>query len=419
MSAPTPADTAARVLEHLQGRREAMVDLLRRLTEIESPTREPETQARIQDVLAERLRGAGFRTRRIPGRETGGHLFGRPRGRGCPFQLVLGHSDTVWPLGTLEEMPIERDGDRLRGPGVFDMKAGLVQMIHALETVRELELDLEVAPAVLINSDEEIGSPESERWVRRLARRAERALVLEPALGPHGRIKTARKGTGHFEIRIVGRSSHAGLDPEDGASAIQELSHVIQALHDLTDAENGVSVNVGEIFGGVRPNVVAPSARAVVDVRVPDRERARSIEEAIRSLEARTPGTRLEIEGSMGREPMERTPRNRRLWEEARRLGELLELEMEEGTSGGASDANLTSALTATLDGLGPVGGGAHADHEHVEIDEMPRRAALLALLLTLPPAGAGTEAPGDRPGPQAASAAEVDAGPSGERSHG
>ena len=393
-----PGDgTAARVLDHLRDRREEMVELLRRLAEIESPTDEPEAQARLQEVLAGRLRAAGFRTRRLSGRETGGHLFARPEDRGCPFQLLLGHSDTVWPLGTLEEMPVEREDGRLKGPGVFDMKAGLAQMVFALEAVRALELELAVAPAVLVNSDEEIGSPESERWVRKLGRRADRALVLEPALGPHGRLKTARKGTGHFEIRIVGRGSHAGIDPEEGASAIQELSHVIQALHALTDAGSGVSVNVGEISGGVRPNVVAPSARAVVDVRVPDRRRAREVERAIRSLETRTPGTRLEIQGSMGREPMERTPRNRRLWEEARRLGELLGLDLEEGTSGGASDANLTSRLTATLDGLGPVGGGAHAEHEHVVIDEMPRRAALLVLLLTLPSAGAAAGAAGER----------------------
>ncbi len=386
MTGPTADATASRVLAHLQERREEMVDLLRRLAELESPTREPATQAPVQDLLAERLRSAGLRTRTIPGRETGGHLFARPEDRGCPFQLLLGHSDTVWPTGTIEGMPVEREGGRLRGPGVFDMKAGLVQMIFALETVRELGLELEVAPAVLVNSDEEIGSPESARWVRRLARRADRALVLEPALGPEGRIKTARRGTGRFEIRVIGRGSHAGLDPEEGASAIQELSHVVQALHGLTDRAAGVNVNVGEISGGVRPNVVAPGARALVDVRVPDRERAREVEEAIRGLEARTPGTRLEIEGAMERTPMERTDRNRRLWEEARRLGGLLEMELEEGTSGGASDANLASRFTATLDGLGPVGGGAHADHEYVEIEELPRRAAVLVLLLALPP---------------------------------
>ena len=397
MSGRYAPETASRTLARLEERREEMVDLLRRLAEIESPTREPSTQAPVQELLAERLRGLGFRTRRIPGTETGGHLFARPESRGGPFQLLLGHSDTVWPSGTLAEMPVEREDGRLRGPGVFDMKAGLVQMVFALETVRALELTLEVTPVVLVNSDEEVGSPESGRWVRRLARRADRALVLEPALGPHGRIKTARKGTGSFEIRIVGRGSHAGLAPEEGASAIQELSHVIQALHELTDAASGVSVNVGEISGGVRPNVVAPDARAVVDVRVPDRERGQELEEAIRSLEARTPGTRLEIEGSMGRAPMERTPRNRRLWEATREAGEALGLALEEGTSGGASDANITSRFTATLDGLGPVGGGAHSDHEYVEIDELPRRAAVLALLLTLPRVRRGGDADGGR----------------------
>ena len=406
MSGRYAPETASRVLARLEERREEMVDVLRRLAEIESPTREPSTQAPVHELLAERLRSLGYRTRRIAGTETGGHLFARPEGRGCPFQLLLGHSDTVWPSGTLAEMPVERDEGRLRGPGVFDMKAGLVQMVFALETVRALELGPEVTPVVLVNSDEEVGSPESGRWVRRLARRADRALVLEPALGPHGRIKTARKGTGSFEIRIVGRGSHAGLAPEEGASAIQELSHVIQTLHELTDAASGVSVNVGEISGGVRPNVVAPDARAVVDVRVPDRERGRELEEAIRSLEARTPGTRLEIEGSMGRAPMERTPRNRRLWEAAREAGEALGLALEEGTSGGASDANITSRFTATLDGLGPVGGGAHSDHEYVEIDELPRRAALLVLLLTLPPVRRGGGSGGGSGEQEAAGAA-------------
>lgn len=382
------AEIAERLLEHCRARRDGLVELARRLAEIESPTREPATQPRVQEILADRLAAVGYRTRHLPGRTTGGHLFARREGRGCPFQLLLGHSDTVWPLGTLEEMPVETRKGRLRGPGVFDMKAGLAQTVHALEAVEELELELPVTPAVLINSDEEIGSPESARWVRMLARRADRALVMEPALGPAGKLKTARKGTGHFVIQVVGRGSHAGLAPEVGASAIEELSHVIQSLHALNDPASGVNVNVGEISGGVRPNVIAPRARAVVDVRVPDRRRGREVEETIRSLEASTPETRLEVEGSMQRFPMERTPRNRLLWREARDLGGLLGLELKEGTSGGASDANLTSRFTATLDGLGPVGAGAHAEHEHVVIEELHRRTALLALLLTLPRLG-------------------------------
>lgn len=390
--APGPAPEAApRVLEHLRDRQREMTELLRALAETESPTGAPETQARVQRRLADALREAGLRTRRLSGASTGGHLFGRTGEGGCPAQLLLGHTDTVWPVGTLEEMPVREEDGLMRGPGVFDMKAGLVQMCFALDALRELDLRPAVEPVVLVTGDEEIGSPESGRWVRRLARRSCRALVLEPALGPSGALKTARKGTGHFEIRVVGRGSHAGLAPEEGASAIQELSHVVQALHALSDAGQGITVNVGEIRGGVRANVVAPEGRASVDVRVPTAAAGRRIEEAVRSLRATTPGTRLEVSGGMRRPPMERTPGNRRLWGLARRLGRDLGLELEQGRSGGASDGNLTSQTTPTLDGLGPVGDGAHAPHEHVVLDRMPERSALLALLLMAPP-GAGAE---------------------------
>lgn len=390
---------ADRLLETAEVRRDEIVDYIRELAEIESPSREPETQAAVFDRLEARLRPLGCRTRRLPGRRTGGHLFARPSGRGCPFQLLLGHVDTVWPRGTLERMPVVRDGDVLRGPGVFDMKTGLAQMVFALELLAGLDEEPSVAPVLLVTSDEEIGSPESERWIRRLARRANRAFVLEPALGPEGRLKTARKGTGTFTVVIRGRSAHAGLDPGGGASAIQELSHVIQRLHELSDAETGVSVNVGEIRGGLRPNVVAADARAEVDVRVPDADAARGVERAIRSLEAVTPGTSLEIRGGVGRPPMELTPGNRALWSRARALGRRLGLELEHGRAGGASDGNFTSQYTPTLDGLGAVGGGAHADHEHARIPEIPRRTALLALLL-LEPEDVGRSSPaGHGPG--------------------
>ena len=383
------AELAEGLLRRAEARREEMVAFVRQLAEIESPSREPDAQRAVFDRLATRLEPLGFRTRHLRGRRTGGHLFARPAGRGCPFQLLLGHGDTVWPRGTLERLPVRRKGEELRGPGVFDMKTGLAQMVFALELLHHAGARPPLCPAVLVTSDEEIGSPESERWVRRLARRADRAYVLEPALGPEGRLKTARKGTGNFTVVVRGRSAHAGLDPGDGASAIQELSHVIQRLHRLTDAEAGISVNVGEIQGGVRPNVVADQARAVVDVRVPDRETARTVERAIRSLEAVTPGTSLEIQGAVARPPMVFGPGTEALWARARELGRRLGIELEHGTAGGASDANFTSQYAPTLDGLGAVGGGAHADSEHVRIPEIPRRTALLALLL-MEPAGVG-----------------------------
>lgn len=375
------------ILEYMEERSEEMAGFLRKLAEVESPSTDPAAQAEVFRLLAGPLDELGFRTRRVSGRETGGQLYARPRDRGTgrPAQLLLGHSDTVWAHGTLDEMPLAEENGRLRGPGVFDMKGGLVQIIFALRALRELEMEPEVTPVVFVNSDEEIGSPESEEHVRMLARRVERVLVLEPALGPEGRIKTARRGTGRFRIRVVGRSAHTGLDPEKGRSAILELSHVIQALHAVTDRSRGVEINVGRVEGGTRPNVVAAEAVADVDVRVPTLEAARRVEETILSLEAATEGTSLEIRGAVDRPPMERTPRNRVLWEAVRDAGKALGLELEEGTSGGASDGNTTSRYAATLDGLGPVGDGAHARHEFVELAELPRRAALLASTLLLP----------------------------------
>lgn len=387
---------AGRLREHLEARREEMADLLSRLAELESPTRDPVAQGPVLDVLADELERAGLRVRRVPGRATGGHLLARFRrngsGGGMPFQLLLGHCDTVWERGTVASMPIRREADVLRGPGVFDMKGGLVQLIYALRALDELDFVPSVAPVVFVNSDEEQGSPESWRHIERLARRANRALVMEPALGLDGKLKTARKGVGHFVVRVIGRSAHGGLEPEAGASAIFELSHVIQDLYRLADAERGITINVGEIRGGTAANVVAAEGSAVVDVRVPTREDAREIEAAIRGLEATTPGTRLEIDGRVGRPPMEPTPRNRALWRVARRAAADLGMKVEEGMSGGGSDGNITSQHTATLDGLGPVGDGAHAVHEFVRVDRMPERAALLALLLLEPPVDTSRE---------------------------
>ncbi len=381
-----------RVREHLESQRPAMTRFLEELVQAESPSTVPESQSHVMDLMAWSLEEVGFRTRLLPGRKTGGHLFARPAGheRGTPIQLLIGHCDTVWPLGTLNTMPVQAEEDVLRGPGSFDMKGGLVQMIYALRALVELDIATSVTPVVLINSDEEVGSFESERWVRMLSRRADRAMVMEPALGQHGLIKTARKGIGQFRVTVQGESAHAGLDPGKGASAIQELSHVVLALHGLTDLDRGITVNVGQISGGSRPNVVAPTSTAVIDVRVPTMKMGREVEEAIFSLRPITPGTTLEIEGSVGRPPLERTPRNRQLWHAAQEIGEALGLELEQGAAGGGSDGNTTSEYTATLDGLGAVGDGAHAVHEYVRLDRMAERAALLAGLVAMPPLDAG-----------------------------
>ena len=388
-----------RLLQQLRDRREEMAAALRALAELESPTAEPDRQRAVFDRLAGSLEEAGFRCRHVPGREYGGVLLAVPEGRerGRPFQLLLGHADTVWPVGTLDEMPVTVADGEVRGPGTFDMKGGLVQAVFALRALRERGLEPAVTPVLLVNADEEVGSPESRRHVERLARRADRVFVLEPALGPTGALKTARKGTGSFTVTVRGKSAHSGLAPEEGASAIVALSEVVQRLHALNDPDRGITVNVGTIEGGGRTNVIPGGARAEVGVRVARSEDVSELLEEIRGLSPAVPGTTVEVEGELGRPPMERTPGVQLLWRAARRLGHRLGLELEEGRSGGASDGNLTAPHAPTLDGLGAVGDGAHAAHEHVRLDAMPERAALLALLLLLPETR--TEARGRRTG--------------------
>jgi glutamate carboxypeptidase len=365
-----------------------MVAFLRRLVEAESPSLVPDSQATVLTILLEALQELDFDVRLIAGRKTGGHLLAKRKSQTAPdgSQLLLGHCDTVWPLGTIKEMAFLIEGNIIRGPGVFDMKGGLTQMIFALKAIRELDLQSQLEPVVFINSDEEIGSIESSSYIHQLARAAERVFVLEPALGLDGKLKTARKGVGRFEINVTGRAAHAGLEPEKGISAILELSYLIQRLNDMNDIERGISVNVGMVEGGTRPNVVAPNSRAVVDVRVPIMSDAQQIEMAIFGLQPSTPGISLDIHGGINRPPLERTEANGKIWRLAKIHGEALGLHLEEAMAGGGSDGNITSQFTATLDGLGSVGDGAHATHEFIFADKMIERSTLLALLMLAPP---------------------------------
>ena len=386
---------AGGLLEAVRAQRRDFIDLVERLARLESPSTEPAAQAPLLDLLAGELEDCGLSAEKLPGRDTGGHLVARSGApaRQRPFQLLLGHCDTVWPTGTLEGFPVELDGTVLRGPGTYDMKGGLAAIIIALRTLaRRSSGPLEVEPVVFVNSDEEIGSPESTPHIRGLARTADRVLVLEPSLGPEGLIKTRRKGVGHFEVRVRGRAAHAGLDPGEGRSAILELSHVVQALSALSDPERGVTVNVGTITGGSRANVVAAEASAVVDVRVLHPEDVPRVEEAIHSLEPHTEGVELRVEGRVGRPPMDHTAANRALWRLAQDQAARLGLEVAEGVAGGGSDGNTTSLYTATLDGLGAVGQGAHARHEQIDVDRTLERAALLAMLVAAGPVAASKD---------------------------
>lgn len=378
------ATLSSTIRSHLEARHEEMVEFLMELASFETPSTDARTLAPALDFMEGTFTDLGLRVRRIRGSKSGGHLLGIPpaRSKGVPGQLLMGHLDTVWPTGTLQTMPLVREDGKLRGPGVFDMKGGLTLMVFALRTLRDLGLEPPATPVVLVNSDEEIGSPESKRVVRLVAKNVIRAFVLEPPLGLAGRLKTARKGVGRFEVRVFGKAAHAGLDPDSGASAIVEMSYLIQKLHALNDRDRGISVNVGTVDGGLRPNVVAPESVAQVDVRVQSMGDAREIEDAIRSLTPSIPGVRLEVNGGIGVPPLERTPRNRGLWRAARQAGAELGMELEEALAGGGSDGNTTSQYTATLDGMGPVGDGAHAVREHILVDSLVERGALLTRML-------------------------------------
>ncbi|MBE9102992.1 M20 family metallopeptidase [Vacuolonema iberomarrocanum] len=383
-----PSISNGQLLDYLHRRRDDMQTLLETLVQIETPSTVPTSQVPILERLRWELRQRQFRVRSLPGRKTGGHLFAiATHRRSCQSaQLLIGHCDTVWPLGTLAQMPLKVSQGKLYGPGSYDMKAGLVILLFAVEAILALQGELAIAPMVLINSDEEIGSGESTRYIRHLAQVCDRALVFEPSLGPRGHLKTARKGVGRFTVTVLGQAAHAGLDPGKGASAILELSHVIQTLFALNDPDRGITVNVGTIDGGIRPNVVAPESRAIVDVRVLHQADVPQLEAAIRGLQAITPGTRLEISGRIGRPPMEKTPGNQQLWHLAQAAATELGIELDQETVGGGSDGNTTSLYTPTLDGLGAVGDAAHSPGEFVYLDSLIERTALVSKLLLAQP---------------------------------
>ena len=378
------ASTVKNILAYLEDQQESMIDFLKELVCLESPSGDPSSQDALLLLLTNELRDLSFYTFRKPGKKTGGYLYSRPQNvdKSKKNQLLVGHCDTVWERDTLNKMPILSLDGKLTGPGVFDMKAGITQIIFALKAIRDCDLDIPLTPLILINSDEEIGSIESKHAIARLSKISNRAFILEPPLGLKGKLKTARKGIGRFTVTVEGKAAHAGLDPGAGVNAIVELSGLVQKLYAMNDFEKGITVNVGMIQGGVSPNVVAPISSAVVDVRVRTNEDGKLITKKILGLKPSSEDITLHIEGGIGRPPLERTERNQALWHLARAKGTTIGIELEDALAGGGSDGNTTSQFTATLDGLGTTGDGAHAVHEHIFIDELTQRTALLVLLL-------------------------------------
>jgi glutamate carboxypeptidase len=358
------------------------VSLLTGLAEIESPSTDRAALERCAARLAAACRETGARVRREAGAPTADHVVAEWPGQGRPI-LLLGHFDTVWPVGQLARMPVRQVDGRLHGPGVLDMKAGLAIALTAMKVLVASVPEPSRPPVTLLaTSDEETGSATSRPVIEALARASAAALVLEPAI-PGGALKTARKGVGEFEVRVHGVAAHAGADPSAGASAVHELARQVAAMTALADPAAGLSVNVGVIEGGTRSNVVAEQARARVDVRVSRAADGARIEAALNALRPLDPRVRLEVRGGINRPPMERGPGVAALFALARDVARSWGEDLTEGATGGASDGNFTAALgVPTLDGLGGVGDGPHALHEHAIVDFLPRRAALLAGLL-------------------------------------
>jgi glutamate carboxypeptidase len=377
---PIGGQVAVEARQHLEPRWQEMIDLLGELVNIETPSDDRSGL----DRFAERLRTlfAEFGSIESAG---SGHLLLKVQGRepGVRHALALCHFDTVWPLGSLNQNPFSVDAEGVaRGPGCFDMKGGIVVLLFALAGLRACGYQPRRPLRVLFTSDEEVGSPTSRPLIEQIARDTAVAFVLESPL-PGGTLKTARKGTGDYRLRIAGRAAHAGVEPEKGISAVQELAHQVLALHALADREIGTTVNVGVVRGGTRPNVVAASAEAEIDVRVTRMTEADRLDAAIRGLRPKLNGAKLTVEGGLNRPPMERSAAMGRLFERARGIASAMGVELDEGSTGGGSDGNFTAAMgVPTLDGLGAEGEGAHAAHEHVATESLPRRAALVAGLL-------------------------------------
>ena len=366
-----------------------MVKLLGKVVSMESPSTRPEAVGRLARFLAAEWQRRGARVRLLTTRGRGPILRAElllAGGRAEGQLLVLGHMDTVYELGRLKKMPFVVRGGRAHGPGTVDMKGGLVQALFAVDALRALKRATRARLVFLFTSDEEVGSAASRAIIEREARRSRAVLVLEPATGLHGALKTARKGVGEFEVVVEGRAAHAGVEPEKGVNAVHELAAQILRIAKLARPARGLTLNVDVVEGGTRTNVVAERARALVDVRIARQSDGARIERQMRALKPVDKRTRLTLRGGVNRPPLERTPPVVRLFRQAQKLAGELGVKLDESATGGGSDGNFTAGLgVPTLDGLGGVGLGLHTPGEFVVVRRMPERAALLAgLLLTL-----------------------------------
>jgi glutamate carboxypeptidase len=372
-------------LRYFAERQNEITETVRQLVEIESPSDSKQAVDRLSSMLAGRFENLGGHAKFHRVQDYGDHLqvdFEGQRG-GKPV-LLLGHIDTVYPLGTLGQMPCRIADGRLWGPGALDMKSGIALMLHVIGALRSWYNDtLPRAVAVLLVSDEEVGSSSSRKITENVAKKSAAVLVLEPSYGLQGAVKTARKGVGEYTLKITGKAAHSGLDFEKGQSAVIELAKQIIEFSKLVDLKRGLTLNVGVVHGGTRTNVIPAEAKALVDVRVTRMKDAAVIDRKLRSLKPFNRKCKLEIAGGVNRPPMERSQAVVALYKKAVDIAKQLGWKLQEAAVGGGSDGNFTAALgIPTLDGLGGVGDGAHAAHESIVLSELPKRAVLLAGLI-------------------------------------
>jgi glutamate carboxypeptidase len=349
---------------------------LEQMVNLESPSHDKALVDQFARFIGSKFEQIGGQVDYVLAERFGDHLRVRFTGKSQERILLLGHMDTVWPAGEIQKRPFKIDGGRALGPGVFDMKAGILLMWMAARNGFSKNV------TILLTSDEEVGSNSSRALIESEASQCQAVLVLEPSL-PGGVLKTARKGVGRFTVKAIGKAAHAGIDPSKGVNSVEEISRQIIKLQAMTDLTRGTTVTVGVVQGGTRSNVVPAEAAAEIDVRITSVEEAARITNAVKALTPELPGARLEIRGSINRPPMERTAETVRLFEIARKIAASMGIDLKEGSTGGASDGNLTSALgIPTLDGLGPIGDGAHAIEEWIDTASLPQRAALIAELI-------------------------------------
>jgi glutamate carboxypeptidase len=371
-------------LRYFESRQDALVKTVCELVEIESPSDNKAAADRMGGFLAGMFEAIGGRARLHRAEDFGDNLQIDFAGRGdVKPVLLLGHFDTVYPMGTLATMPCQVADGRLYGPGSLDMKSGIAMMLYVIEALQAWHEGLPRPVIVFLVSDEEVGSYSSRKITESLAKESSAVLVLEPAAAPRGAVKTARKGVGEYVLSVKGVAAHAGLEPGKGHSAIVELARQITALSKLNDLKTGISVNTGVIRGGTRTNVVAAEATAEIDVRIKLAKQAATLERRLRTLKPFDKRCTLSVSGGINRMPMERTAGVAALYVKAVSIANHINWKLEEAAVGGGSDGNFTAAIgVPTLDGLGAVGLGAHAVHEHVVISELPRRALLVAGLI-------------------------------------